>query len=229
MFCEACKTKDASVFLTQIIDGGMQKLNLCESCSVEKGIDDPAGFALADMLLGIGVAALEVAQEIKKSSVMITCSSCGLSQSDFKKRGRLGCGACYETFAEDLSVILRTMHRDTMHRGKVPAKFAVTRAHRINVETLQATLEKAITEEQYEQAALLRDKLTMMQQDIPSSQDIQLSSHPHSLSCQDSEMSGVVPESVVSKVQGILPLEETTVVLGVSLKKKITQAKRKKS
>jgi len=34
----------------------MQKVNLCEGCSKEKGVQDPTGFALADLLLGIGAA-----------------------------------------------------------------------------------------------------------------------------------------------------------------------------
>ena len=39
----------------------MQKVNLCDTCSKEKGVQDPTGFALADLLLGIGAA-----EEIEK-------------------------------------------------------------------------------------------------------------------------------------------------------------------
>ncbi len=39
----------------------MQKVNLCDACSKEKGVQDPTGFALADLLLGIGAA-----EEIEK-------------------------------------------------------------------------------------------------------------------------------------------------------------------
>ena len=56
MLCDVCKCNDAAVFLTQIVDGKMQKVNLCEGCSKEKGVQDPTGFALADLLLGIGAA-----------------------------------------------------------------------------------------------------------------------------------------------------------------------------
>jgi len=62
MFCDVCKSKEATVFLTQIVEGKMQKVNLCESCSKEKGVNDPMGFALADLLLGLGAA-----QEIEKN------------------------------------------------------------------------------------------------------------------------------------------------------------------
>jgi len=56
MLCDVCKCNDASVFLTQILEGKMQKVNLCDACSKEKGVQDPTGFALADLLLGIGAA-----------------------------------------------------------------------------------------------------------------------------------------------------------------------------
>ena len=49
MNCDVCKSNQATVFLTQIVDGKMQKVNLCESCSKEKGVTDPTGFALADL------------------------------------------------------------------------------------------------------------------------------------------------------------------------------------
>jgi protein arginine kinase activator len=80
---------DAAVFLTQIVDGKMQKVNLCEGCSKEKGVQDPTGFALADLLLGIGAA------EKSKRRVEHALPVCGFTQADFKKTGRLGCSSCY--------------------------------------------------------------------------------------------------------------------------------------
>ena len=85
MLCDVCKCNDATVFLTQILEGKMHKVNLCEACSKEKGVQDPTSFALADLLLGIGAA-----EEIEKGAPAKKCSVCGFSQADFKKTGRLG-------------------------------------------------------------------------------------------------------------------------------------------
>ena len=85
MLCDVCKCNDASVFLTQILEGKMQKVNLCDACSKEKGVQDPTGFALADLLLGIGAA-----EEIEKGAPAQKCQVCGFTQADFKKTGRLG-------------------------------------------------------------------------------------------------------------------------------------------
>ena len=51
MLCDVCKSANASVFLTQSVEGKMQKANLCEGCSRERGVDDPTAFAMAAMLV----------------------------------------------------------------------------------------------------------------------------------------------------------------------------------
>ncbi len=154
MVCDVCKNNQATVFLTQIVDGKMQKVNLCEACSKEKGVTDPTGFALADLLLGLGAA-----QEIEKGAVGQRCPVCGFSQADFKKTGRLGCSACYDTFAEGLGSLLKTIHKGTEHIGKVPARLMRTLEHDARIKQIQRDLDQAVAEENYEAAAELRDKL----------------------------------------------------------------------
>ena len=164
MLCDVCKCNDATVFLTQILEGKMQKVNLCDGCSKEKGVQDPTGFALADLLLGIGAA-----EEIEKGATTQKCPICGYTQSDFKKTGRLGCSSCYLTFAEGLNTLLKAMHKGTEHVGKLPQ-----RAHRAvelgdRMRTLAESLEKAVKEENYETAASLRDQIKQLEHDLASS------------------------------------------------------------
>ena len=101
MICDVCTKNQATVFLTQIVDGKMQKVNLCEACSKEKGVADPTSFALTDLLHGLGAA-----QEIEPGGGPQRCPVCGFSQGDFKKTGRLGCAACYDTFGESLQALI---------------------------------------------------------------------------------------------------------------------------
>ena len=56
MLCDICKKNVATVHLTQMVEGKTKKVDLCEACSKEKGVDDPTGFSLADLLLGLGAA-----------------------------------------------------------------------------------------------------------------------------------------------------------------------------
>jgi protein arginine kinase activator len=163
MLCDVCKCNDATVFLTQILEGKMQKVNLCDACSKEKGVQDPTGFARADLLLGIGAA-----EEIEKGTPTQRCPVCGYTHADFKKSGRLGCSACYVTFAEGLNTLLKAMHKGTKHVGKLP-----NRAHREiqrsdRMRTLTENLEKAVAEENYETAASLRDQIKQLESELSS-------------------------------------------------------------
>src|SRR6266852_6330328 len=149
MQCCICKEKEAKVHLTQIVNDKMQKVDLCEQCSKEKGVNDPAGFSLADLLLGLGAS-----QEMEQGSggPDLKCSHCGFSQTDFKKAGRLGCSECYTTFAEGLEGLLKSMHKSTRHVGKVPAALKQSRDLNERLKYLQKKLDKAVTAEDFEQA-----------------------------------------------------------------------------
>ncbi|HUA37486.1 MAG TPA: UvrB/UvrC motif-containing protein [Candidatus Sulfopaludibacter sp.] len=158
MQCSICKEKPATVHLTQIVGDKMQKLDLCEECAKAKGINDPTSFSLADadVLFGLGAS-----QEIEQSSggVETKCPRCGFSQADFKKSGRLGCPECYRTFAEGLEGLLKTMHKGTHHSGKVPEVLRANREQSDRLKLLQKKLAKAIEDENFEEAAQLRDEI----------------------------------------------------------------------
>lgn len=156
MLCCVCKQKEATVHLTQIAGDKMQKVDLCEECAKEKGVNDPAGFSLADLLLGLGAS-----QEMEEAGggTELRCPACGFTQADFKKAGRLGCAQCYETFSEGLESLLKTMHKSTRHRGKVPQSLRGAQDLRERLAALQKRLEKAVLEEKFEEAAHLRDEM----------------------------------------------------------------------
>jgi protein arginine kinase activator len=155
MMCCVCKEKEATVHLTQIAGDKMQKVDLCEECAKQKGVNDPAGFSLADLLLGLGAS-----QEMESASgTEVKCPACGFTQADFKKAGRLGCSQCYQTFAEGLEQLLKSMHKGTRHRGKVPAALRETQDLAERLKQLQKKLEKAVNDENFEQAAQCRDEI----------------------------------------------------------------------
>ena len=142
----------------------MHKVNLCEGCSKEKGVQDPTSFALADLLLGIGAA-----EEIEKGASAKKCSVCGFSQADFKKTGRLGCSECYGTFAEGLGSLLKAMHKGTEHIGKLPERAQRTMALNQRMHALTENLQKAVADENYESAASLRDQIKRLETDLSNS------------------------------------------------------------
>jgi len=163
MLCCVCKEKEATVHLTQIAGDKMQKVDLCEDCAKHKGVNDPTGFSLADLLLGLG-AAQEIGQTV--GGVEVKCPNCGFTQADFKKAGRLGCSECYQTFSEGLESLLKSMHKGTKHVGKVPHAQQQTRDLTDRLKTLQKKLDKAVAEEDFEQAAAMRDEIKVTKEKL---------------------------------------------------------------
>jgi protein arginine kinase activator len=161
MNCDVCKQKSATVFLTQIVDGKMQKVNLCESCSKEKGVTDPTGFALADLLLGLGAS-----HEMEKTTAGTRCPTCGFSQADFKKTGRFGCSTCYDAFGDGLDNMFKGMHKGTEHKGKVPTRLLQAKLRQEELKKLQRELRKAVADEKYEDAAQLRDRIKHLESEV---------------------------------------------------------------
>ena len=142
----------------------MQKVDLCEECAKQKGVNDPAGFSLADLLLGLGAS-----QEMENAAGgEVKCPACGFTQADFKKAGRLGCAECYRTFAEGLEQLLKSMHKGTRHKGKIPAALRESQDLAEKLKALQKKLEKAVNEENFEQAAQCRDEIKETKERIAS-------------------------------------------------------------
>lgn len=154
MLCYLCKQNEATVHLAQIADGKMQKLDLCEACAKEKGVQDVTNVSLASLLAGLGLA-----DETPAELTTAQCPVCGFSQSDFKKSGRLGCSACWETFTDALGQLLKAMHKGERHVGKIPSRAAHAIAVNDRLRDLSKDLEQAVREERYEAAAEIRDRI----------------------------------------------------------------------
>jgi len=153
--CDLC-SKPATVHLTQIVNNKIHKVDLCEACAQAKGVTDPSGFSLADLLLKASLNP-EPAGDVK-------CEGCGFTQQDFKKTGRFGCPACYDHFTRLLEPMLDTMHKGSAHTGKVPQRVAERKSLYERLTQLETELDQAIKAERYEDAARYRDEITQVRQ-----------------------------------------------------------------
>ena len=61
MLCCACNKKEATVHVTEVAKDCVQRADLCEECAKQKGVNDPAGFSLAGLLLDLGSQKIETA------------------------------------------------------------------------------------------------------------------------------------------------------------------------
>ena len=157
MKCHHCDNQ-ATVHLTQILNGQMHKMDLCESCAQAKGVTNPENLSIGSLM-----EKDELADESISGSMV--CESCGTTHQDFKKGGRLGCEACYHVFRPVLDPLLDGMHAGSKHLGKIPSGSESRVRFEQTIEVLRKELQDAVEKEDFEKAAELRDKLHDLEND----------------------------------------------------------------
>lgn len=94
------------------------------------------------------------------------CRGCGLALADFRQTGVLGCAECYESFAEQLEGLIARSHAGaTHHTGRKPRRSADAAERQDRVRRLLRELHEAVSSEQFERAARLRDELRVLNVD----------------------------------------------------------------
>ena len=169
MKCDKC-AKKATVHLTEIVDGKVMEMHLCEDCARDQGQHMEQQFGLADLLAGLSDFGKQV-PEVQQKSGALQCAACGLTYEDFRKFGRFGCAECYVAFRPQLKALLKKIHGSSTHLGKAPLKVvpidgvspeavpAAAPKPVDPVEFLRQQLHEAIAQEDFERAAELRDKI----------------------------------------------------------------------
>lgn len=168
MLCDNCKEQPATVHLTQVFNDERREVHLCEACAGKAAEDiglSWSGFSFNKLLGGL----LEPESSFAGLSQPPTtpaaeCPQCGLTFADFRRRGHLGCGRCYETFAPQLESVLRRIQGSTTHEGKIPKRVAGPIRVRRELAQMRQELQEAVAKEAYEKAAELRDRIRAMEQ-----------------------------------------------------------------
>jgi len=164
MLCQKCFKNNATVKITEVINGKEKELYLCEKCALSLGIQKTVK-QLPELFQSLMIDVLkEDSPPPARHSVSLKCPYCGTTWDDFKRTGLLGCDKCYETFHAQLQRVLRQIHGNTRHMGNRP--FGQKTPIVQNLERLQEELKKAVAEEAFEKAARLRDQIRELQAKI---------------------------------------------------------------
>ncbi len=160
--CQSCKKARATVHFTEIDDAKGNKpteMHLCESCAEGLGTAKtlPAHtFTLSTTVIG-------VPERGSSSSQKPVCPECGMNYQEFRVKGRFGCIGCYDVFDEGLVPLLERVHGASQHVGPHPA--SVGEGHRSTASLeqelldLRRRLSRSVRNENYEEAATLRDRI----------------------------------------------------------------------
>lgn len=169
MKCEVCHQEEATIHLTQVIDGEVKKINLCQKCAQESGIDLNSPISITDVLLGLG--AVKEPALPSSAAFDLSCERCGMTRAEFKNNARLGCSECYNAFMAEIEAIIQALHHSRQHVGKIPARQGSEARINAQIAALQKDLETAIATEEYEIAANLRDKINALKESTRNQQN----------------------------------------------------------
>ncbi len=90
------------------------------------------------------------------------CSCCNYTFDDILKSGKCGCSQCYIDFYEQLLPHIKKSQNSIKHIGKTPKRHLTSDSDKSLAE-LQFLLKELISEENYEQAAVIRDKIKKLE------------------------------------------------------------------
>ncbi len=184
MLCDNCKRNEATIIIKEIHHGSAVSMNLCADCARKKeqqGELGSLGFNLAEVLFDIGkltsalkpgasAPEMEVPQEVAEA----VCPHCGWTAEKLRANdGQLGCPECYRTFAPLVEGAVARIQRGLVHMGKRPAGDGAggALALRVELERLQRELPELIKREEYEAAAVSRDRIAALKRELEAEAD----------------------------------------------------------
>lgn len=162
MLCERCGKQQGQIYITQLIDGKLMEILLCDDCMKEKELAEDSlettNHMLNALLDAVNQSPLQV-NWIKTTS----CSHCGMTYGLFREIGKMGCAECYETFGKRIETAVFHWHGHRAHVGKHPKQNVGVLAAKSEVISLQEALKLAVESENFEEAARLRDAMLAIQ------------------------------------------------------------------
>jgi len=175
MLCEKCNKNIATVYLKNNMNGNITENRLCSSCAGELysqnymsgifGNDFKTDiFNMLNFNLNNNSPALPFVADKN------TCPMCGLSFSDIVKSGKVGCGKCYETFKNELESNVLRIHGTAKHIGKIPKNRNLQISSKRKIEELNIKLKKMIADQNFEEAAVIRDEINKINKDMNENQ-----------------------------------------------------------
>ena len=174
MLCDKCKKKEATIHVKKVAGGKIESMHLCADCAREKeeqGVLGALGFNLAEVLFNLGEIGKpgheeESGRSPENAGPEITCPVCGWNMEKLQSSsGRLGCPECYRSFSGIIGDALNRIQRGRMHIGKRPDKtdpLLNAAALRIEITRTRKKLAELVRREEYEKAAVCRDKLNAL-------------------------------------------------------------------
>jgi protein arginine kinase activator len=161
-YCTACQKAIATIVVMDLTGGALTEQRVCQSCAEQLGVASPKPQKFSPEMLE---EMLGNNKQGRKAARTEACPGCGMTPTDFRSKGRLGCPRCYEAFRSELLPLLQRIHESQSHTGRVPAVAAAAPppSDERTLTDVRRRLEDAVRGERYEEAARLRDQLRKLE------------------------------------------------------------------
>ena len=159
MLCTNCNTNQAQFHYKQIIGGKKTEHHLCASCAHALGY-----ISKSESLFDIGSILNDFISPVKSVKTEVRCADCGTTYEMFRRSGLLGCEKCYDAFGSIVESSLSKIQPSTMHKGTLGGEAGKEIERKNELASLRDELKKAIIDERYEDAAVLRDKIKKLEE-----------------------------------------------------------------
>jgi protein arginine kinase activator len=162
--CQQCE-KTATFHITELTGGKPQELHLCEEHArqyLTQSEEEPAVTPSLAGALAQQLAVGQTAEELSKLDQR-SCPVCGITFYEFRNQGRLGCPHDYVFFQNELEPLVMNIHGETQHVGKRPQRLESGTEGVTQLIRLRREMKDAITNEDYERASELRDKIRLVE------------------------------------------------------------------
>ncbi|MCH2146117.1 MAG: UvrB/UvrC motif-containing protein [Phycisphaerales bacterium] len=160
--CDLC---DKPAVLNELIrekDDQWRQIHLCEDHARAYGYPGSGEIKSEDLAEASGKVKKRTTGRRKR---LASCDACGLTLASFRRHGLLGCSECYHAFEAHLEPLIgRAQAGATHHCGHVPDQKDAHIDRRLNRMRLLKELNDAVSTEQYERAARIRDELHSLEE-----------------------------------------------------------------
>ena len=176
MLCQVCNKREANVHVTKIINGVKTELHLCEECASKNSdmnINMPVNIGVPLSFQNILEGFVEMLGGGISDYVddQISCPVCHMTFEDFRRTGKLGCSNCYSAFGSNINPLVKRLHGNIHHTGKVPKRSGGVLKTKRDIEKLKEELKAAVKNEEYEKAAKYRDEIKLLESKLNDGND----------------------------------------------------------
>ena len=149
--CDCCANRAAQVTF-QVAFGGKKVIrNYCAQCAAKLRRGDALGVQMA------------VVNSIQTENLTASaCPKCGTSVESMQKTGRMGCAACYRAFAQVTEELFRKLNGTERQSAETILEVPMLTENQLRLRTLRDELAQAVSVENYERAAVLRDEINQL-------------------------------------------------------------------